>query len=140
MDGAEMQEAASDFAAGLESVEMEHRSEPNWDLFKVRRKVFMLMTDMPGQPVVILKADPNDALALRQQFADITAGYHMNKTHWITVHGGGNVDETLLKELVGNSYGLVVNGLSRAEREKLGSAGPAIGTRATAEGEKSRQP
>ena len=35
-------------------------------------------------PVVILKADPDDAAALRKQYADITPGYHMNKRHWIT--------------------------------------------------------
>ncbi|WP_308460805.1 hypothetical protein [Streptomyces sp. Ru71] len=33
--------------------------------------VFILMTDMPGRPVVILKADPDDATALRKQYADI---------------------------------------------------------------------
>lgn len=122
MDGIELQQAASDFAAELESVQMERRSGPNWDLFKVGGKVFMLMTDMPGQPVVILKADPNHAMELRQQFQDITGGYHMNKTHWITVQGGESVDPNLLKELIGNSYRLVVNGLPRAERDRLRAA------------------
>ena len=32
----------------------------------------MLMTDLPGRPVVILKADPDSAVALREQYADIT--------------------------------------------------------------------
>lgn len=34
---------------------------------------------MPSEPVVILKADAADALALREAHSDITAGYHMNK-------------------------------------------------------------
>jgi predicted DNA-binding protein (MmcQ/YjbR family) len=74
----------------------------------------MLMTDMPGHPVVILKADPDDAAALRERHADITPGDHMNKRHWITLEGGGDVDETLVKELVTDSYRLVVGGLPKS--------------------------
>jgi predicted DNA-binding protein (MmcQ/YjbR family) len=122
VDGIELQKVASDFAEGLGAVEMEHRSGPDWDLFKVRGKVFMLMTDLPGRPVVILKADPNGAVELRNEFADITVGYHMSKTHWITLEGGGNVDEKLLKELVSDSYRLVVRGLSKSEQQMLGTS------------------
>ena len=56
----------------LEGAGLEHRLDPSWDLYKVRGKVFMLMTDLPGRPVVILKADPDSAVALREQYADIT--------------------------------------------------------------------
>src|SRR5215469_1555725 len=76
----------------------------------------MLMTDMPGRPVVILKADPDDAAVLREQYADITPGYHMNKRHWITVEGGGTTDEKLVKALVIDSYRLVVGGLPKSEQ------------------------
>jgi predicted DNA-binding protein (MmcQ/YjbR family) len=76
----------------------------------------MLMTDLPGRPVVILKADPDNAAVLREQYADITPGYHMNKTHWITLEGGGTIDEKLVQELVTESYRLVVGGLPRSER------------------------
>jgi predicted DNA-binding protein (MmcQ/YjbR family) len=71
-------------------------------------KVFMLMTDLPGRPVVVLKADPDDAVALRERYADITPGYHMNKKHWITVEGGGAVDAEVVRRLVTDSYQLVV--------------------------------
>jgi predicted DNA-binding protein (MmcQ/YjbR family) len=40
----------------------------------------------------------------------------MNKTHWITVEGGGIVDEKLVKELVTDSYRLVVSGLPKSAR------------------------
>jgi predicted DNA-binding protein (MmcQ/YjbR family) len=76
----------------------------------------MLMTDMPGRPVVILKADPDDATALREQYADITPGYHMNKRHWITMDGGDTIDEKLVQELVTDSYRLVVGGLPKAKQ------------------------
>ncbi|MGY4928364.1 MmcQ/YjbR family DNA-binding protein [Streptomyces sp. 900105755] len=116
MDGQELQKIAGAATAELPGADLEHRIGPDWDLYKVGGKVFMLMTDMPGHPVVILKADPDDAAALREQHKDITPGYHMNKRHWITVEGGGTVDEELVKELVIDSYRLVVRGLPTSEQ------------------------
>ncbi|MEU1533905.1 MmcQ/YjbR family DNA-binding protein [Streptomyces fagopyri] len=116
MDGQELQKLAGDRAVELPGAGLEHRVGPDWDLFKVRNKVFMLMTDMPGHPVVILKADPDDAAVLRERHTDITAGYHMDKRHWITLEGGGAIDERLVEELVIDSYRLVVGGLPKSER------------------------
>ncbi|MEU9379886.1 MmcQ/YjbR family DNA-binding protein [Streptomyces sp. NPDC048279] len=116
MDGEQLRKIAGASTAELPGAGLEHRSGPDWDLYKVGGKVFMLMTDMPGHPVVILKADPDDAVALRERHKDITPGYHMNKRHWITVEGGGTVDEELVKELVIDSYRLVVGGLPTSEQ------------------------
>lgn len=108
MDGRELQQVADEYARELPEVTFEHRVAPNWEVYKVGGKVFMLMTDMPGRPVVIVKADPDDAVRLREQYAEITPGYHMNKTHWITAASGPGLDEDLVKELVADSYRLVV--------------------------------
>ena len=116
MDGQQLQQIAGDRAAGLPAAGLERRSAPDWDLYKVCGKVFLLMTDLPGHPVVILKADPDHAAALRERHTDITPGYHMDKKHWITVRGGGTVDEELVNELVLDSYRLVVEGLPRSRR------------------------
>ena len=58
----------------------------------------------------------NAAKALRGAYPDITPGYHMNKKHWITVRPGGQVDEALVRDLVTDSYLLVVEKLARAIR------------------------
>jgi predicted DNA-binding protein (MmcQ/YjbR family) len=76
----------------------------------------MLMTEVPGRPVVILKADPDEALALRERNSHINPGHHMNKRHWITLEGGEGVDEKLVEELVTGSYLLVVSHLPKAEQ------------------------
>ncbi len=65
---------------------------------------------------MILKADPDDAVALREKYADITPACHMDKRHWITLEGGGTIDETLVEELVIDSYRLVVAGVPRPDR------------------------
>lgn len=111
-----VQQWAADRAAALPGAERSHQSTGDWEVWKVAGKVFMLQTSMPGEPVVILKADPADALALREAHADITAGYHMNKVHWITVHPGGTVEADLVDDLVTDSYRLVVEALPRVQR------------------------
>ena len=85
-------------------------------MWKVCGKVFMLQTEVTGEPIVIVKAAPADGETLRQSYTDITAGYHMNKQHWITVHPGGSVDTGLVDDLVVESYLLVVEKLPKRER------------------------
>ena len=87
MNGSTLQKTAADRAEELPGAWLEHPFGPDWEVFKVRGKVFMLMTEIPGRPVVILKADPGEALALREHHDHITPGYHMNKKHWITLEG-----------------------------------------------------
>jgi predicted DNA-binding protein (MmcQ/YjbR family) len=116
MDGQDLQKVANEYARELPEVTFEHRVAPDWEVYKVGGKVFMLMTDMPGHPVVIVKADPDDAAGLREQYAEITVGYHMDKQHWITAAGGPGLDEELVKELVADSYRLVVDKLPKAAR------------------------
>ncbi|MFE9812520.1 MmcQ/YjbR family DNA-binding protein [Streptomyces sp. NPDC005548] len=116
MNGTTLHKTAADCAQELPGAQLEHPFGDDWKVFTVRGKVFMLMTEVPGRPVVILKADPGEAHALREQYSNITPGYHMNKKHWITLEGGNGVDKELVEELVTDSYPLVVARLPRAER------------------------
>jgi predicted DNA-binding protein (MmcQ/YjbR family) len=100
----------------LPGTERTHQSTGNWELWKVGGKVFMLHTAMPGEPVVVLKADPSDAESLRESHPQITPGYHMNKKHWITLHPGGGIDPELVDDLVTESYLLVAGGLTSQQR------------------------
>ncbi|GLH98662.1 MmcQ/YjbR family DNA-binding protein [Phytohabitans aurantiacus] len=118
MNGSALHKSAANCAEELPGAQLEHPFGPDWEVFKVGGKVFMLMTEVPGRPVVILKADPGEALALREQYRHITPGYHMNKRHWITVDAGEGIDEELVRELVTDSYRLVVARLPKADREQ----------------------
>jgi predicted DNA-binding protein (MmcQ/YjbR family) len=111
-----LQQYARDRIEELPGAGLEHPFGPDWDVFKVRDKVFMLITGITGEPIVIVKANPEDAIALREQHEDITPGYHMNKQHWITLHPGGNLEKQLVDDLVTKSYLLVVEKLPRAKR------------------------
>jgi predicted DNA-binding protein (MmcQ/YjbR family) len=116
MDGETLQKTAADCAEELPGAGLEHPFGPEWEVYKVRGKVFMLMTQVTGEPMVILKSAPDEATVLRDEYAEITPGYHMNKKHWITLEGGNTIDETLVTELVTDSYLLVVSGLAKSKQ------------------------
>ncbi|MEV5545763.1 MmcQ/YjbR family DNA-binding protein [Streptomyces sp. NPDC052309] len=116
MNGSTLQAFAAECAEELPGAQLEHPFGPDWEVFKVRGKVFMLMTSVPGKPVVILKSEPGEAEALRETHTDITPGYHMNKKHWITLEAGDSIGEKLVEELVTESYRLVVGNLPRSNQ------------------------
>lgn len=116
MDEGELHERAAARARELPGASLEHPFGPEWDVYKVRGKVFMLTTATTGQEIVTLKSAPADAQVLRTVFTDITRGYHMNKQHWITVSPNGALDAALLDDLVTESYLLVVEKLPRHAR------------------------
>ncbi|MFE0026097.1 MmcQ/YjbR family DNA-binding protein [Amycolatopsis sp. NPDC059021] len=88
-------------------------------VFKVAGKMFAL-SPLRGRPLrVSLKCDPDVAVQLRGQYPAITAGYHLNKRHWNTVVLDGSVPAGLVREMIEDSYDLVVAGLPRREQEKL---------------------
>lgn len=88
-------------------------------VFKVAGKMFALSA-LRGVPLQVnLKCEPDLAVQLRGQYPAITAGYHMNKRHWNTVLLDGSVPDKLVREMIEDSYDLVVAGLPRREQEKL---------------------
>ena len=70
-------------------------------------KIFALSV-LDARPLrVSLKCDPEESRALREEFPQITPGYHLNKKHWITVVVDGQVDDELVTQLLQDSHALV---------------------------------
>lgn len=103
-----IQEQAAARGLELPGAELTHPFGPEWDVYKVRGKVFMLQTALGDAPMVTLKASPRDSEALRAGYPQITPGYHMNKRHWVTLHPGPGLDRQMVKDLVTESYLLVI--------------------------------
>ena len=116
MNGEELQEHARARVQELPGADLENPFGSGWDVYKVRDKVFMLLTDVTGESIVILKTDPEHGEALQERHEGITPGYHMNKKHWITVHPRDDLSKPLIDDLVTDSYLLVVENLPRAKR------------------------
>ena len=64
-----------------------------------------------------LKMNPEDAVALRQQYEGIKPAWHMNKKHWSDVYFRSDVPSSLIRDLVRQSYDLVKQSLPKKERE-----------------------
>ncbi len=91
---------------------------PDTLVFKVAGKLFLLTSlDVP-QLRFNVKCDPDKAEELREQYDCVIPGYHMNKKHWNTILVDGSVPVKLLKEWIDHSYGLVVESLPKAVKEK----------------------
>lgn len=108
MNGHSLQQRAAQRSQELPGAELTHPFGPDWDVFKVHGKVFMLQTDVTGESLVVLKAAPQDGQVLQQMHAGITPGYHMNKKHWITLRPDDKMDTQLVEDLVTESYLLVI--------------------------------
>ncbi|MFE5291431.1 MmcQ/YjbR family DNA-binding protein [Isoptericola sp. NPDC056618] len=110
------QDVAAATALALPGVTRTWPFGPEHDVFKVRAKVFCMTTEVMGTPLVTLKCAPDDGEALRQELETVTAGYHMNKRHWISLAAGPGITPDLVEELVLEAYALVVAALPRRLR------------------------
>lgn len=97
------------------------KAEWGWIRYMVCEKMFAAtLTDGERRAVVSLKLDPLEGEFLRGQYPDIAPGYYMNKRHWNSIRLDGEVPDDLLRELAWKSYRLVLNGLTKKQRESLG--------------------
>ena len=79
-------------------------------VFKVNGKMFLLVS-LDQQPVRFnVKCDPEKAIELREQYACVQPGYHMNKKLWNTVIIDGTLSSKQLSEFIDHSYELVLKG------------------------------
>jgi predicted DNA-binding protein (MmcQ/YjbR family) len=95
---------------------------PETSVFKVAGKIFALSA-LDRTPLQIsLKCEPDLAEQLRAGYPAVRPGYHLNKRHWNTVTLDGSLPDQLVRDLVEDSYDLVVSALPQRLREQLGWA------------------
>ncbi|MGW6024945.1 MmcQ/YjbR family DNA-binding protein [Streptomyces sp. NPDC055099] len=92
---------------------------PEISVFKVAGKMFAL-SFLDAEPLTVnLKCEPDMAVQLREAHPEIVPGWHMNKRHWNTVTVDAELPDAMVRELVEDSYDLVVAGLPKAQRLRL---------------------
>ncbi|WP_454810529.1 MmcQ/YjbR family DNA-binding protein [Paenarthrobacter nitroguajacolicus] len=107
LSGDTLQQTARDAAAALGEVSNGRPFTPHLDVWKVRDKVFLIITeDDPDQQIITVKADPHHGDALRRDHESITLGNYLNKQHWISVGPGPGITKRFIKSLVQDSYDL----------------------------------
>ena len=92
-------------------------------VFKVGGKMFCY-ADMVDFDRIAVKCDPDEAIALREQFPDLVVpAYHSNKRHWNGVRVDGDLPDSFVREQVRKSYRLVAAGITpKTLREEVAAA------------------
>jgi predicted DNA-binding protein (MmcQ/YjbR family) len=116
MNPAELREHCLSFAGAEETFPF----GPRTSVFKVAGKMFALSQLDADSLRVSLKCEPHLAVALRGAHAAVLPGYHLNKRHWNTVVIDGSLPERMLRDMIEDSYDLVVSRLPAARRQELG--------------------
>jgi predicted DNA-binding protein (MmcQ/YjbR family) len=76
-----LSELVRDFPGAQAAIKLE------WDVFvlTVGGKIFGFFGDVSGRTLLTVKGDPLENEALRQEFPEVTPGYHVNKQHWVSI-------------------------------------------------------
>jgi predicted DNA-binding protein (MmcQ/YjbR family) len=93
---------------------------PETSVFKVVGKMFALSRLAQPALRVSLKCEPLLAEELRAAHTAVLPGYHLNKRHWNTVIIDGSLPEQMIKDMIEDSYDLVVSQLPESRRRALG--------------------
>jgi predicted DNA-binding protein (MmcQ/YjbR family) len=109
-------EGAAAYCRSLRATTEGYPFGPGVLVFKVGGRIFAIL----GESDVSLKCDPMLAIALREEFPAVTAGYHLNKRHWNTVRLDDSVPDEALRDWIQDSYELALASLPRAMRATLG--------------------
>lgn len=88
-------------------------------VFKVGGKMFVLV-DIYQSEHITLKSSPSEVEELTERYEWITRGFHMNKTHWLTLDLSSlHASQSMVENLMLTSYNLVYQGLTKKTRQEL---------------------
>ncbi len=87
-------------------------------VFKVGEKIFLLVGLDQGDRFNA-KVDPDTAVEWREQYDEITPGFHMNKKHWNTVRIDGGLKNSFIREIIDHSYAIVFKALPAKVRTTI---------------------
>ena len=102
-------EALREYCLTKEDVEETFPFGPDTLVFKIKNKVFLLVS-LDTHPLRFnVKCDPDLAIELREEYPTaVLPGYHMNKKHWNTIIVDGILSIRQLHEYIDHSYALVL--------------------------------
>ena len=92
---------------------------PASSVFRVAGKMFALSALDRTPLEVSVKCEPELAVGLRESYPAIRPGYHLNKRHWNTITIDGSLEDRLVRDMVEDSWDLVVDKLPVKRRSAL---------------------
>ncbi|EMG8496053.1 MmcQ/YjbR family DNA-binding protein [Acinetobacter baumannii] len=119
MNGEQLHQLAIEAARNLPFSEQTHPIGPEYEVFKILEKMFMLTVEVSGVKMVNVKCDPYKSQEYQELYPFIIPSYHMNKKHWISIKPHKNLTSDFLRDLIGDSYDLVVKKLPLKDQKRL---------------------
>ncbi|MDR7015828.1 MmcQ/YjbR family DNA-binding protein [Acinetobacter sp. 3657] len=116
MNGEQLHQEALEIAAQLPFAQP---FGPDYEVFKILGKIFLLTAEVNGVKMVNVKCDPYKILEYQELYSFIKLGYHMNKKHWISIVANDLLSYDLLTDLIHDSYTLVVKKLPLKDQKRL---------------------
>ncbi len=111
-------EAYRNYCLQKKGVTEEFPFDKNTLVYKIRGRMFTA-TDVTQFESINVKCHPEKSIRLRETYAGVSPGYHMNKRHWNTILIDGSIPDKLIYQWIDESYTLVVAKLSKHERQWL---------------------
>ncbi len=132
-------EACERYLESLPQVTKTFPFGPETAVYKVENKMFALLSKLEEREAFVaggeaaqatwqslsntmaisLKCDADQAVDYRLMFDGVLPGYHLNKMLWNTVFLAADVTTEQLKQMIEESYRLVVQKLPKAKREAI---------------------
>lgn len=112
-------EQLTDFCLTMPNSVVETPFGPTTMVFKIYSKIFALIPLDAEVLAVNLKNLPEKNANLCEEYEGIIPGYHMNKLHWITCRVDSDVKTVTLKQLITESYEIVLASIPLKKRSSL---------------------
>ena len=102
-------------------VTKDFKAEWNWIRYQIGGKLFVsvCMNDDGKAEYITLKLEPAAGEFWRSQYEDVLPGYYMNKVHWNSIRPDGQVPDEILKDMMDQSYALVLGGFSKKKQQEI---------------------
>lgn len=71
-----------------------------------KKKIFAIISDREGHTRISVKGIPEENYLLRNIYKSIIPGYHLNKENWNTIILDETVPDSIIKDMINNSYEL----------------------------------
>ncbi|MCD2205662.1 MmcQ/YjbR family DNA-binding protein [Listeria booriae] len=114
--------AIHEAALQLKGATHDYKEEWHADRYFVGDKMFAMRGgNKEGRDILTVKVEPSQGEILRTENPAIISGYHMNKSHWVSVLLDEEKNEEFLAKLLAHGYEQVLRKLPKYRQREIES-------------------
>ena len=113
-------EWVDDYCRKLKGCVRDYKEEWDATRYMLQGKFFVMIGQGPDKKSILtLKLEPGYGQLLRTNHKEVTPGYYMNKQHWNSISLEGNFSDDLLRELIDESYNILLTSFSKKVQQEI---------------------